>query len=812
MKILHMFIIKPPVSKYLSRFVLYVGVGLLLAACSGGSEDITRNQSTVDLELLQTLPEENISYADDVQDVLAKRCVVCHGCYDAPCQLKLSSPQGIARGASKDKVYNGARFSTAAPTRLFIDAQTPEEWRGKGFHSVLNEGESDDRLSNLNNSVMYKMLRLKQLNPQSRAGMLDNRIDLSLNRKQSCPAPGEFDQYAKKFPNQGMPFGMPNLSDGEYRTVVQWLAQGAPVPDTPGPSAAALPQIKRWESFLNGQDNKHRLMSRYIYEHLFAGHLSFEGTDSREFYRLVRSTTPTGEPVSEIGTVRPYDDPGAVYYYRLLRYPANIVAKAHQLYKLSDQRLKRYNELFLMPEYEVASLPSWEPKVASNPFRAYKVIPPRSRYEFLLDDARFFIEGFIKGPVCRGMIALNVIEDRFWVTFVDPDSDATVKDPAFLADMAAYLELPASEGGNIRLFRAWKQYLELERAYAAKRFEYFDSLPNYSLEQSVNYLWDGDGTNPNAALTIYRHYDSASVDQGLIGDFPETAWVIDYPMLERIHYLLVAGFNVFGNLKHQLNTRLYMDFLRMEGEDMYLSFLPSTKRKEIRNSWYKGMREGRDQDIGSDDEWMKKDVVVGYKTDDPQRELYEQMMVRLAPVMNTQDVINRCDSPPCAAAGASPDKRVADAAMSVVASIRGDVLIAFPDVAFVRVKLGGDPEDDLAYTVIRDKAYNNVTSMFQDEEDNVYRDYRSDNLTVVDWLESSYPNFFFVVDLEDVDIFAQRYASLQSRADYEAFVSVYGVRRTNTQFWEISDWFQDAYLRQEPLAAGLYDLSRYENR
>lgn len=32
-----------------------------------------------------------------------QRCVVCHGCYDSPRQLKLSSWDGIARGASKDR-------------------------------------------------------------------------------------------------------------------------------------------------------------------------------------------------------------------------------------------------------------------------------------------------------------------------------------------------------------------------------------------------------------------------------------------------------------------------------------------------------------------------------------------------------------------------------------------------------------------------------------------------------------------------------------------------------------------------------------
>jgi len=259
-----------------------------------------------------------------------------------------------------------------------------------------------------------------------------------------------------------------------------------------------------------------------------------------------------------------------------------------------------------------------------------------------------------------------------------------------------------------------------------------------------------------------------------------------------------------------------MDFLRMVGEDILLSFLPGEERREIRNNWYKGMREGRADDLSDDlndeDKWLTRDVVIGYQTDDPQRELYQQLMKHLAPVIKTEDVINRCEVHPCYAEGASADKRVADSAMSVIAKIKGKVLIAFPDVAFVRVKLGGDPTDDLAYSIIRDKAYKNVTSIFQNEEDTEQRDYQYDALTVLDHLEGSYPNFFFEVELEDVALFAERYASLLNREDYERFVALYGVRRTNLRFWEIADWFQDAFLRQEPSTAGLFDLNRYQNR
>jgi hypothetical protein len=384
--------------------------------------------------------------------------------------------------------------------------------------------------------------------------------------------------------------------------------------------------------------------------------------------------------------------------------------------------------------------------------------------------------------------------------------------PETLEYMADYLAIPSEQGGNIGLLSSWKKYRNLERQYVQARFEHFSSMKQVDLEGAMNFLWDGDGSNPNAALTVLRHYDSASVSYGFVGAYPETAWVIDYPLLERIHYMLVAGFNVFGNFRHQLNTRLYMDFLRMEGEDMYLAFLPTTHRKAIRDSWYAGMREGMDEEIRDNGAWMNKDVVTGYKTDDPQRELYQQIERKLANVLKPHDVINRCEQPPCNAKGSSADKRKVDAAMRHIAGMRGQILATFPDVAFIRVRRDDNPDNDFAYTVIRNKAYKNVTSMFADEEDTAVRDYSNDTVTVVDWLEGSYPNFFFTVDIDDINATTEKYAAIQNREDYEKFVSDYGVRRTDSTFWNAADWYHDQYLREKPIHAGLFDLNRYQNR
>ena len=66
----------------------------------------------------------------------------------------------------------------------------------------------------------------------------------------------------------------------------------------------------------------------------------------------------------------------------------------------------------------------------------------------MIDEAQYTIMGFIKGPVCRGQIALDVIEDQFWVWFIDPDVEAATNDGEFLATQLTDLQLPASEGSD----------------------------------------------------------------------------------------------------------------------------------------------------------------------------------------------------------------------------------------------------------------------------------------------------------------------------------------------------------------------------
>jgi hypothetical protein len=149
--------------------------------------------------------------------------------------------------------------------------------------------------------------------------------------------------------------------------------------------------------------------------------------------------------------------------------------------------------------------------------------------------------------------------------------------------------------------------------------------------------------------------------------------------------------------------------------------------------------------------------------------------------------------------------------METITRIQGANLHAFPDVAFVRVTMN-NPKTDQAYTLVRNKAYRNVSSFLADERKRDRSDIDQDTMTVVKWLEGSYPNFFFSVPVSEIEKFTEHCASVRTRKDFEAFVDRYGVRRTNPAFWELADWFQDTLALKQPVKAGLLDLNRYQNR
>jgi hypothetical protein len=750
------------------------------------------------------IPVRTIDYLTEIKPLLDKRCVVCHSCYNSPCQMKFDSFEGADRGATKWAVYNASRLTAMDPTRLFIDAQSTEEWRKKNFFSVTESTVANG----MNDSIMIQLLFHKMKNPKSVGSYRPETDDLTCSANQN-----ELGGYLEKHPNRGMPYGFPPLKQEEFEIIAGWLMQGAKGPNAAQQAELTTPKasdalaIQRWESFLNQDDAKHAMTARYLYEHLFLAHLKF-GTPTNEFYEMVRSKTATGQPIDLIPTVRPYDDPGVGrVFYRFRKIHSTIVHKTHMVFDLDDPQLQRFEELFIQPEWlQPPHQVGYDPKLSANPFVAFEQIPARSRYQFLLDNALYTLMTFIQGPVCKGQIALNVIDDHFWIMFLDPDHDLSVKHPGFLKLYSDKLRMPIELGSNQRIFSALtdeykKEAVEFYRA----RQDYYASHNYAGLDYDS--IWKGTRGSDAPVLTVYRHFDSASVHKGVLGNLPKTLWVLDYPLLERIYYALVAGFDVYGTAGHQLSIRLYMDALRVEGESYFLDFLPPEKRQEIMQSWYKGID-------------LKKvsyypsilPAKIFFTTGEPKREFMEFLVKKhLLPATGIAfDPINYLPA------------GVAYPGLPVKYETRDDYLRAFTslsqpgtrffslmnehnaNLAYIRIRLKNGK--DIAGSIVIIRWHDNVAFMFGEDS---RLNPANDSADFIPGFIGSYPNYFVDVREEDLPDFFDLLANFKKSPGDMDRLAKYGVNRSDSRLWDVYDWFQQRYNEEEPIQGGLFDLNHY---
>jgi len=123
--------------------------------------------------------------------------------------------------------------------------------------------------------------------------------------------------------------------------------------------------------------------------------------------------------------------------------------------------------------------------------------------------------------------------------------------------------LPAAKQQQHGDAGAWNAYAARQRRFQAERATSLRAFAA-SMRRPARYDLGRRRRKSECALTVMRHFDSATVVQDLWessenrlagGLFPVGAHLL----------LLVAGYDVYGNITHNLNSRLYMDFLRMRG-------------------------------------------------------------------------------------------------------------------------------------------------------------------------------------------------------------------------------------------------------
>jgi len=740
---------------------------------------------------------KEISFVNEIKPILDKRCVSCHSCYNSPCQLKLSSFEGLQRGGSKEDIYAN-RLSAANPTRLFTDAINEKQWREKGFFSVTNN------LKDSKESIMMQYLFQKDKNTLNIGEYSPETDEVTCSKDKD-----ELAEFFDDNPHKGMPYGFPALEKKEYNLLMNWLNQGYK-DDTPKniiPKDEQI-QISKFEEFFNNKDIKHKVSARYIYEHLFLAHISFDDK-SKNFYELVRSKTPSGKDVQIIATKFPYDNVEGEFFYRFRKIESTIVHKTHMVYKLNNKKLSRYKELFINRKWDVKPyLASYNSNITANALEVFEQIPAKSRYEFLLDDVHYIIMNFIRGPVCKGQIALNVIQDHFWVMFLDPKYDVSLQDRFYLHDNIKNLFIPNQYGENPSILKTTSilDNYELAKKYEINKSKIYKQYYPNGLD--INSIWKGnkkDTDNKNdSILTVYRHFDSASVLKGALGNIPKTLWVIDYPLLERIYYSLVAGFNVFGNTTHQLMVRTHMDRLRIEGESNFLEYLPKESRKKYFNSWYEG--------------WLASQLSVyvpssmqspiKYTTSDYKEEFVKDIFDYLDIKKDSINFIEENYKNSEIKKVYNSKEEIEETFKSLTTPNSSEIIKAFTDskanLAHIRIKMNN--QENLVYSMIINRWHKNVALLF-DEESRL--DSSKDTVNYIKGFVGSYPNMYVEAKQDDLSEFFNLIKNYQDTPSDNKKILKYVINRANPKFWDSFDWFNGEFKKQDSLNYGLMDLNRY---
>lgn len=722
-------------------------------------------------------------YENNVQSIFDNRCVACHSCFNAPCQLKLTSYEGVKRGGTKNDIFDFNDIKAKSPTRLYIDAHSENAWREKSFFPVVGDNSA--------------FLLLKMINGMEGPESKKQKKYLA-EESRVCPQNGgdeEFEKYLEKNPAGRMPYGLPALEKSQISTIMKWISDGSHGPVLEKLEAKISEadffkaKILQWEAFFNRPSLKAQLVSRYFYEHLFLADIYFEKRPE-VFFRLVRSKTKIGK-IEEIATVFPFDDPGKEFYYRLRPTTETIVHKANIPFLFSEKRRQKWEQDFFQSKWK--EMPKTMPafgKQASNPFRTFKSIPVKARYEFFLENSAYHVMTFIKGPVCKGQTAVNVINDHFWVFFVDPSKDVLVNSEKAYKEVTESIEFPSAIADDFKPLVDFRD--NYWRSVEAK-FRHVDELGD--LDKS--WLWNGERKDTNAALSIFRHFNSASILRGLRGEIPKTVWVLDYHVFESIYYNLTAGYNVFGPILHQLNSRLFMEISRVASEDLFLSFLDKSQRQKLREKWT--------QKVPKQKESIAKRL-VDVLTDDAREKLseryvYQGSRFQVKKPLNKEGFLQDLKAKHYSRSQLLLDRDKKDFFLKQLEALPSSAVQHLPDAILLSWK-------DQLWTIVHNKDHYNVAMLFFEDD---RRHPENDSITMIQGMGASYANLIMKLDEQTMIEFISEMKKAKGKESVEKLLKKYSMSRSDSNFWQVYDELNSKTYNDVSKERGVIDLNRYMN-
>lgn len=285
-------------------------------------------------------------------------------------------------------------------------------------------------------------------------------------------------------------------------------------------------------------------------------------------------------------------------------------------------------------------------------------------------------------------------------------------------------------------------------------------------------------------------------------------WVIDYPQLERIYYSLVAGYDVYGNVSHQTNVRRYMDFLRMEGEANFLSYMPDEIRLKMFKSWYIGDKSVQRQKRYG----MHRDTAIKYASKYPKNEFIEQVVdwhilkstgIKFDPV----NYFRENEHPPKMPKTFSRLSDFEQAVRSLTAPGTGFLrYMTDHGINTIHIRLNLPNNRKEVSTMVINRWHDNVNSIFGEES---RLNSEKDTIDFIPGSVGSYPNMFAVIHYKDLPDFFDLVANFNGNEEAIQRFKKYFMSRADKDFWKTFDWFQTQFDQADPIQAGLYDLNRY---
>ena len=756
-------------------------------------------------------------YRDRIQPILAKRCVTCHACTSAPCQLNTTSYAGLVRGLSQENPHNQSvwrTFRDGTRTRL-EDRFSPSVWRSLGFYPVLPQaGRPPEQ------SLLY--LALNHESPAFVDGEAEDQartLSLLTEEKFECPLnPKEYREFREDYALARMPLGCSELPPSEKQQLIDWILNGAPGPQGKGLEVLTEPTetsatrgdleyvyrlVYEFEAFLNPSEGRRIAVARYLFEHLYAMNLYFADNPG-EFYRIVRSRTPSPEPIDLVVTEFVTDDPHEAIFYRLEKVDKVIELKRHIPLQIGPAFISEMDEIFLNPALDDDWGNPWAVhSYPNNPFEWFQTIPGLARGRFVERYAKKMMQVVARGAICHGSQPSYVSPDYAWFMVLKPESDPTVMIPALGKKNAKgqpdFSDFYAHPHDTRRSLVYPPNYPWRAKSYNRIYLNGIDQLHPGGI--GVEDISDVDLFFAVRHETSLEFYSAKDVS---VPGYTEYKILWSYADYENFYYRTSVHYKYYGSVAHKFDAFYAVIQRRSLGEYMYALLQPDYNARQKLLRWFTTLRGRLFYQIRRT--LLRYDLPerTSKEPAQPLALVSQKILRKFARYQNDPDKVHFHSS---LRSGLKVELQPTihhaeefEQGLRTLVGKRGTFARYVPKLVHIRF----DRDHLYSFFVHRGHRNDKIIAM---EAKSLLPEF--DQLNVAKGLVGAFPYMFFDIHPTQARSFIEGIAGLRSADDWQELVGRFGIQREGPEFYPFLDWMHGWISRNLGDLGGLLDIRYY---